>query len=228
MVAHIHRIHRSGWLRAAVLGANDGLLSISSLTLGVASAHSDHHDILVAGLAGLVAGVIAMGAGEYVSVSSQAEIERADIEIEKYSLKHEYEQEQRELSEIYVCRGLDPELAARVAQQLMAHDAIGAHVRDEIGISAALSARPLQAALASAASFAGGALVPLLVAFFVRGAAFIPATSLLSLLFLALLGALSARVGGAPVLAGTLRVLILGALAMAITSLVGTTFGVVV
>jgi vacuolar iron transporter family protein len=228
MASHVHRTHRSGWLRAAVLGANDGTLSISSLVLGVATAHTDPHGILVAGVAGLVAGILSMGAGEYVSVSSQADTERADLEVEKRALKHEYGNEQVELAEIYVRRGLDPELAARVAEQLMAHDALGAHARDEIGISPELSARPFQAALMSSISFAAGGIVPLIPAFALRGAALIPTTAVVSLIFLAILGAGAARVGGAPLIAGALRVLIWGAFAMAVAGVVGAAFGVVI
>src|ERR1700674_438265 len=228
MAAHIHRTHRSGWLRASVLGANDGVLSIASLILGVVAAQTNPHGVLVAGLAGLIAGGLSMGARQYVSVSSQADTERADLDIEKHALKHEYEKEQGELAGIYLRRGLDPDLAERVAVQLMAHDALGAHVRDDIGISATLSARPLQAALTSSVSFAVGGLVPLMVAFAVRGPALAPATAAVSLVFLALLGAAAARAGGAPIIAGALRVFVLGAFAMAVTSTVGTVLGVVV
>lgn len=226
MASHVHRTHRSGWLRAAVLGANDGVLSISSLVLGVAAAQTNWHGILVAGAAGLAAGVLSMGAGEYVSVSSQADTERADLEIEKRALEDEYGAEQVELAGIYVRRGLDPELARRVAEQLMAHDALGAHARDDIGISATLSARPLQAALASSLSFAAGGIVPLIVALTVQGAVLIPATAAISLVFLALLGAAAARAGGASIIAGASRVFVLGAFAMAVTAAVGAAFGV--
>ncbi len=228
MASHVHRTHRSGWLRAAVLGANDGTLSISSLVLGVAAAHTDPHGIVVAGVAGLFAGVLSMGAGEYVSVSSQADTERADLEVEKHALKHDYRNEQVELAEIYVRRGLEPELAARVAERLMAHDALGAHARDDIGISSELSARPFQAALMSSISFAAGGIVPLVPAFTLRGPAFIPTTAAVSLIFLAILGAGAARVGGAPITAGALRVLIWGAFAMAVTWVVGAAFGVII
>lgn len=226
MASHVHRTHRSGWLRAAVLGANDGVLSISSLVLGVAAAQTNSHGILVAGVAGLAAGVLSMGAGEYVSVSSQADTERADLEIEKRALEDEYSAEQVELAGIYVRRGLDPELARRVAEQLMAHDALGAHARDDIGISTTLSARPLQAALASSMSFAAGGIVPLIVAFTVQEAVFIPATAAISLVFLALLGAAAARAGGAPIIAGASRVFVWGAFAMVVTAAVGAAFGV--
>jgi len=228
MASHVHRTHRSGWLRAAVLGGNDGALSISSLVLGVAAAHTDPHGIVVAGVAGLVAGVLSIGAGEYVSVSSQADTERADLEVETHALKHEYDNEQVELAGIYVRRGLDPDLAARVAEQLMAHDALGAHARDEIGISPELSARPFQAALMSSISFAAGGIVPLIPALLLRGSALIPTTAVVSLVFLAILGAGAARVGGAPIVAGALRVLIWGAFAMAITGVVGAAFGVII
>ena len=228
MASHVHRTHRSGWLRAGVLGANDGILSISSLVLGVAAAHTDPHGIVVAGVAGLVAGVLSMGAGEYVSVSSQADTERADLEIEKHALKHEYRSEQAELAEIYVRRGLDADLAGRVAEGLMAHDALGAHARDEIGISPELSARPFQAALTSSISFAAGGVVSLAPAFVLRGPALIPMTAVISLVFLAMLGAAGARAGGAPIITGARRVLIWGALAMAITGVVGAAFGVIV
>jgi VIT1/CCC1 family predicted Fe2+/Mn2+ transporter len=228
MAPHVHRTHRSGWLRAGVLGANDGILSISSLILGVAAAHTDPHGIVVAGVAGLVAGVLSMGAGEYVSVSSQADTERADLEVEKYALKHEYGNEQIELAEIYARRGLDPELANRVAERLMAHDALAAHARDDIGISPDLSARPFQAALMSSISFAAGGIVALMPAFVLRGPALIPITAVVSLVFLAMLGAAAARAGGAPIIAGALRVLIWGAFAMALTGVVGAAFGVIV
>jgi VIT1/CCC1 family predicted Fe2+/Mn2+ transporter len=228
MATHVHRSHRTGWLRAGVLGANDGILSISSLVLGVASAHRDPHDVLLAGVAGLVAGILSMGAGEYVSVSSQADTERADLAIERHALRHEYGQEQAELAAIYVRRGLDPETARRVARQLMEHDALDAHARDEIGISATLSARPLQAALASAASFAVGGMVPLLVAFVVHDRALVPVTATVSLACLVVLGAAAARAGGASIWVGAGRVVVWGALAMAVTAGAGALFGAVV
>jgi VIT1/CCC1 family predicted Fe2+/Mn2+ transporter len=220
-----HRTGRVGWLRAGVLGANDGILSTASLVLGVAAAHATHSNVLVAGVAGLVAGAMSMAAGEYVSVHSQADTEQADLERERKELKADDKGEHKELAAIYVARGLDPSLAKQVAQQLMAHDALGAHARDELGISKTLSARPIQAALASAASFAVGAAMPLLVT------AIAPETSLIflvsgsSLFFLALLGGLAAHVGGAGVAAGAIRVTFWGALAMAITAGVGALFG---
>jgi len=228
VAGHVHRTHRSGWLRAAVLGANDGALSISSLVLGVAAAHTEPHGIIIAGVAGLVAGILSMGAGEYVSVSSQADTERADLEVEKHALKHEYRNEQVELTEIYVRRGLDPELAARVAERLMAYDALGAHARDEIGISPELSARPYQAALMSSISFAAGGIVPLIPALALQGPALISTTAAVSLMFLAILGAAAARAGGAPIIAGALRVLVWGAFAMAVTAAAGAAFGVII
>jgi VIT1/CCC1 family predicted Fe2+/Mn2+ transporter len=226
MAAHIHRTGRSPWLRAAVLGANDGILSISSLLLGVATAITNTDAILIAGCAGLVGGALSMGAGEYVSVSSQADAERADLEIERHSLHHDYDAERAELRDIYVKRGLDFELATQVSRQLMERDALGAHARDEIGITEALSARPLQAALTSAASFVCGGIFPLATAHWTSVDTRIPAIFCISLMLLATLGALSARVGGAPIIRGLLRVLIGGGLVMAATSTVGMAFGV--
>jgi VIT1/CCC1 family predicted Fe2+/Mn2+ transporter len=214
-----------GWLRAAVLGANDGILSTASLVIGVAAAHATHSNVLVAGVAGLVAGAMSMAAGEYVSVHSQADTEQADLKLERAELKTDNEGEHKELAAIYVSRGLDRTLAKQVAEQLMAHDALGAHARDELGISPAFRARPIQAALASAASFAVGALMPLLIAAITAEAALIPLVSGTSLLFLALLGGLAARAGGASVLLGALRVTFWGALAMAVTAGVGALFG---
>ena len=211
-----HRTERIGWLRAAVLGANDGILSTASLVLGVAAAHATHSNVLVAGVAGLVAGAMSMAAGEYVSVHSQADTEQADLERERKELKADDKGEHKELAAIYVARGLDPSLAKQVAQQLMAHDALGAHARDELGISKTLSARPIQAALASAGSFAVGAAMPLLVTAIVPEASLIYLVSGTSLFFLALLGGLAARVGGAGVAVGAIRVTFWGALAMAI------------
>src|SRR5512146_954788 len=213
-----HRIGRIGWLRAAVLGANDGILSTASLVLGVAAAHATHTNVLVAGVAGLVAGSMSMAAGEYVSVHSQADTEQADLKRERMELKSDDKGEHKELTAIYVKRGLDPSLAKQVAEQLMAHDAIGAHARDELGISETLSARPIQAALASAGSFAVGAAMPLLTAAAVSEANLIPVVSGTSLVFLALLGGLAARAGGAPVTVGAMRVTLWGALAMGITA----------
>ena len=222
-----HRSSRIGWLRAAVLGANDGILSTSSLVLGVAAAHGTHNNVLVAGVAGLVAGAMSMAAGEYVSVRSQAVTEEVELERERKELKEDEAGEHKELTAIYVRRGLEPSLAKQVAEQLMAHDALGAHARDELGISETLRARPLQAALASAGSFAVGGALPLLVAAIATGAGLIPLVSGTSLVFLALLGGLAARAGGASVTAGAIRVTFWGALAMALTAGVGALFGVV-
>ena len=216
-----HRIGRIGWLRASVLGANDGILSTSSLVLGVASAHATRGNILVAGVAGLVAGAMSMAAGEYVSVHSQADTEKAELEVERKELASDDKGEHRELAAIYVGRGLERSLAKRVAQELMAHDALGARARDELGITATLEARPVQAALASAASFTAGAAMPLLVAILVSQDLLIPFVSGASLAILALLGGLAARVGGANMTAGALRVTFWGALAMAVTASVG-------
>jgi VIT1/CCC1 family predicted Fe2+/Mn2+ transporter len=222
-----HRTDRIGWLRAAVLGANDGIVSTASLVLGVAAAHASHGSIMVAGIAGLVAGAMSMAAGEYVSVQSQADSELAALDLERAELKADDQGERRELTAIYVGRGVEPVLARQVAEQLMAHDALGAHARDELGISETMSARPIQAALTSAASFAAGAALPLLVVALVAGPALIPAVSATSLAFLALLGGLAARVGGARVAVGAMRVTFWGALAMALTTGVGALFGTV-
>jgi len=222
-----HRTERIGWLRAAVLGANDGILSTSSLVLGVAAAHATHSNVMIAGVAGLVAGAMSMAAGEYVSVHSQADTEQADIDLERAELKADDKGEHKELAAIYVARGLDPSLAKQVAQQLMDHDALGAHARDELGISETLRARPIQAALASAGSFAVGAAMPLLVTVIASRAALIPLVSGTSLLFLAILGGLAARAGGARVTMGAIRVTFWGALAMAVTAGVGWLFGTV-
>ena len=223
-----HRTERIGWLRAAVLGANDGIVSTASLLLGVAAAHATRSDILVAGVAGLVAGAMSMAAGEYVSVHAQADTEKADIERERTELKIDEAGEHQELAAIYEGRGLDPALAKQVAGQLMAHDALGAHVRDELGIYQALSARPIQAALASAASFAVGAAMPLLVTVLAPAAGLLFFVSAISLFFLALLGGVAARAGGAPVTVGAIRVTFWGALAMGLTAGVGALFGAVV
>ena len=223
-----HRIGRIGWLRAGVLGANDGILSTSSLLLGVAAAHATHSNVLVAGVAGLVAGAMSMAAGEYVSVQSQADTEQAELKLERAELKADDVGEHKELMAIYVARGLDPSLAKQVAQQLMAHDAIGAHARDELGISEILRARPIQAALASAGSFAVGAAMPLVVTAMAPVAALIPLVSGTSLAFLALLGGLAARAGGARVTMGAIRVTFWGALAMALTAGAGALFGTIV
>jgi VIT1/CCC1 family predicted Fe2+/Mn2+ transporter len=223
-----HRAGNSGWLRAAVLGANDGILSTSSLVLGVAAAEGTHHSIMVAGVAGLVAGAMAMAAGEYVSVHSQADTERADLAMERIELSTDPEGERAELTAIYIGRGVEPSLARQVAEQLMAHDALGAHARDELGISEELRARPIQAALASAASFAIGAALPLLVTSLCPRDWLISAVAAASLIFLATLGTLAAQAGGAAIAPAAFRVTFWGALAMAITALVGKLFGTVV
>jgi len=220
-----HRTERIGWLRATVLGANDGIVSTGSLVIGVAAAHATHDNVLIAGVAGLVAGAMSMAAGEYVSVHSQADTEQADLATERTELRLDNPGEHKELTAIYVDRGLDPSLAKQVADQLMAHDALGAHARDELGISETLSARPIQAALASAGSFAVGAAMPLLTATIVSEANLIPVVSGTSLVFLALLGGLAARVGGARVTVGAMRVALWGALAMGLTAGVGALFG---
>jgi VIT1/CCC1 family predicted Fe2+/Mn2+ transporter len=222
-----HRTGRIGWLRAAVLGANDGIVSTSSLVLGVAAAHATHSNILVAGVAGLVAGAMSMAAGEYVSVQSQADTEHAELELERRELRADNSGEQQELTAIYIARGLDAPLAEKVAQQLMVHDALGAHARDELGISETFRARPIQAALTSAASFAVGAAMPLLVTVIAPASALITLVAGTSLVFLAMLGGVAARVGGAGVATGALRVTFWGALAMALTAGVGYLFGTV-
>jgi len=222
-----HRTHRTGWLRAAVLGANDGIVSTASLVLGVAAAGASSKNILIAGVAGLVAGAMSMAAGEYVSVSSQSDTESADLERERKELADDPRHEREELSAIYVKRGLDAELAAEVSAQLMRHDALGAHARDELGISEIMTARPVQAAFASAGTFTVGAALPLLVVLLVPASALVWTVSLSSLLFLALLGSLGARVGGASMTTAAIRVTFWGALAMALTSGVGALFAVV-
>jgi len=221
-----HRTDRIGWLRAAVLGANDGVVSTASLVLGVAAAGASSNGILIAGIAGLVAGAMSMAAGEYVSVSSQADTERADLNRERQELATQPLSEHKELTAIYVGRGLDAALASEVATQLMAHDALGAHMRDELGISESMTARPVQAALASAATFAVGAALPLLVVLLAPSSATMWAVSASSLLFLMLLGSLAARAGGASVVTAAARVTFWGALAMALTAGVGALFGV--
>jgi VIT1/CCC1 family predicted Fe2+/Mn2+ transporter len=223
-----HRMERIGWLRAAVLGANDGILSTASLIVGVAAAHAARSNVLLAGIAALVAGAMSMAAGEYVSVSSQADTEEADLTRERLELKDDLKNEQDELATIYVKRGLDQKLARQVALQLMEHDALGAHARDELGISADMRARPVQAALASAGSFAAGAIMPLLTVLIAPEASLIPIVILVSLVVLAGLGALSARTGGSPIVRATFRVTFWGALAMAITYAVGALFGTIV
>ncbi len=224
----IHRTERVGWLRAAVLGANDGIVSTASLLVGVAAASVDRAELLTVGLAGLVAGAMSMAAGEYVSVSSQADTEAADLARERHELLTEPESEHLELAMIYQARGLTPELASQVAQQLTAHDALGAHARDELGISAISTARPVQAALTSAVTFAVGAALPLVSALVAPADQIVPVVAATSLVFLACLGALAARTGGAPVAKAAARVVFWGTLAMTVTALVGKLFGAVV
>lgn len=222
-----HRSHRVGWLRAAVLGANDGIVSTASLIIGVAAASTSHEAILLAGVAGLVAGAMSMAAGEYVSVSSQADTENADLAIESKSLETDFDSEKDELTKIYEGRGLEPDLARKVSEQLMKHDALGAHARDEIGISESASAQPIQAALSSAATFIVGAALPLLMALVASRNQLIPVVACSSLIFLAMLGSIAARAGGASITVGAVRVTLWGALAMALTAGVGRLFGVV-
>ena len=221
-----HRTDRIGWLRAAVLGANDGIVSTASLIVGVAAAAQGRTEILVAGAAGLVAGAMSMAAGEYVSVSSQSDTEGADLARERAELATQPEFELDELAGLYAARGVEPALARQVATQLMAKDALGAHARDELGISEITAARPIQAALTSAMTFSVGAALPLAAATFSPQAAITPAVSIASILFLVLLGAVGARTGGAPVLKSVLRVTFWGAAAMALTAGVGLMFGV--
>ena len=221
-----HRSHRIGWLRAAVLGANDGIVSTASLIVGVASAHATHETILITGIAGLVSGAMSMAAGEYVSVSSQADTENADLDREREELASQPEHELDELTGIYVKRGLTHELAKQVATQLTKHDALGAHARDELGLNDVMNARPVQAALTSALTFAVGALLPLLVVIFMPTAQLVIGVAVMSLVFLALLGGVAAKAGGAKVLAGVWRVTFWGALAMLATSGIGSLFGV--
>jgi VIT1/CCC1 family predicted Fe2+/Mn2+ transporter len=223
-----HRTARIGWLRAAVLGANDGIVSTASLIVGVAASNAGRSDMLLAGVAGLVAGAMSMAAGEYVSVSSQADTEQADVARERGELATQPDIERRELAAIYVARGLTPALATQVADQLMAHDALGAHSRDELGMSDIVSARPVQAGLTSAASFAGGAVLPLVFLLASPTSYVAAVVAGTSLLCLTLLGAVSARTGGAPVGRASLRVAFWGALAMAVTAAVGRLFGAVV
>lgn len=223
-----HRTQHIGWLRAAVLGANDGIVSTASLVVGVAASNATHTAVLVAGVAGLVAGAMSMAAGEYVSVSSQSDTEQADIGRERRELAANESNEKKELAAIYVKRGLDPTLANQVAEQLMAKDALAAHARDELGISETISARPVQAALTSAGTFAVGAALPLLVVVIAPVTSLVTLVTGTSLFFLALLGALAAQAGGAGILTGTVRVTFWGALAMAITAGIGALFGTVV
>ena len=220
-----HRTERVGWLRAAVLGANDGIVSTASLIVGVAAADAQRGEILLTGVAGLVAGAMSMAAGEYVSVSSQSDTERADLARERDEQAAQPEFEKRELAAIYAARGLTPELAAQVAEQLTAQDALGAHARDELGVSEALSARPVQAGLTSAATFAVGAALPLVIALFVPAPYLVTVVAGTSLVFLTALGALSARTGGAPALRASVRVAFWGALAMGLTAVVGRLIG---
>jgi VIT1/CCC1 family predicted Fe2+/Mn2+ transporter len=221
-----HRTSRVGWLRAAVLGANDGIVSTASLVLGVAAANAPHGDVVVAGVAGLVAGAMSMAAGEYVSVHSQADAEAADLERERRELHTDAQGELNELTAIYVRRGLEQKLARQVAQQLMEHDALGAHARDELGISEATAARPLQAASASAASFAAGAALPLVVTALAPSTVLVPLVAATSLVFLAVLGAVAAHAGGASRATGAGRVTFWGALAMLVTWGIGAIFGI--
>ena len=223
-----HRTSHIGWLRAAVLGANDGLISTSSLVVGVAAAQTARGAVILTAFAGLVAGALSMAAGEYVSVSSQADTEHADLARERGELARQPEAEQEELAAVYVKRGLAPTLAAEVAAQLMAHDALGAHARDELGLSELSMARPLQAALASAASFAAGAALPALIALLLPITAVVPVTIGASLVLLGLLGTLAARLGGAAPLRGAIRVTFWGAVAMGVTAMIGRLFGAVV
>ena len=226
--SELHRTHRTGWLRAAVLGANDGIVSTASLVIGVAAAEATRGGVLTAGVAGLVAGAMSMAAGEYVSVSSQADTERADLERERRELAADPRSELAELAGIYVERGLEPELARRVAEQLTVHDALAAHARDELGITSALRARPILAALSSAGTFALGASLPLACVALATDALVIPVVAACSLLLLALLGGTSARLGGAPIRAAALRVTFWGALAMALTAGIGALLGTAV
>jgi vacuolar iron transporter family protein len=223
-----HRIHRSGWLRAAVLGANDGIVSTASLIVGVAAAGSTRESIILAGTAGLVAGAMAMAAGEYVSVKSQEDTERADLKMESEALKNDREEEEQELAAIYNDRGLDETLAREVARQLMKHDALGAHARDEIGITTELSAQPIQAAFYSAASFSIGAAVPLVTATAAPVSLLLWLVPILAIGLLGLLGAVAAATGGAPIFHGAVRVCFWGSVAMVITAAVGKFFGAAV
>jgi VIT1/CCC1 family predicted Fe2+/Mn2+ transporter len=227
-VEESHRSQHIGWLRAAVLGANDGIVSTASLILGVAAANTSHHNILLTGVAGLVAGAMSMAAGEYVSVSSQADTEKADLERERKEILSNSESEHAELAQIYISRGLTAVLATEVAQQLMAHDALGSHARDELGISESFSARPVQAALASAGAFSVGAIFPLILVIVSPAVNLIGAVSIGSLIFLIFLGILAAKVGGANLWKGAVRVCFWGALAMLITAGIGSLFGTVV
>ena len=223
----MHYIHRIGWLRAAVLGANDGIVSVASILVGVASSGAAHNSVVLSGLAGLVAGAMSMAAGEYVSVSSQSDTEAADIAREKSELAANYDAELEELAQIYANRGLDLQLAHQVARQLMEKDALGAHIRDELGITAVSTANPIQAAVTSALTFVGGAALPQLAAFFTTGITTTYAVAIVSLIVMAVLGALGSWTGGSPLWKGALRVAFWGALAMAVTAGVGALFGTV-
>ncbi|MCL9683626.1 VIT1/CCC1 transporter family protein [Legionella maioricensis] len=220
-----HRVERIGWLRAAVLGANDGIISTASLLIGVAAAHTSYHGIFIAGMAGLIAGAMSMAAGEYISVSSQADAEKAALLREKKELEMNKEGEVEELTSIFIKRGLEPGLAKEVAKQLMAKDALGAHAHDELGITEILSARPLQAALFSAGSFALGAIFPLLILFVVPGSFFITSVSLMTVILLASLGGIAAKIGGSRVLFGSIRVAVWGTLAMIVSAGIGSQLG---
>lgn len=220
-----HRIERIGWLRAAVLGANDGIISTASLLIGVAAAHSTHSGILIAGIAALTAGSMSMAAGEYISVSSQADTENAEIQREKLELETNLSAETEELTSIYVKNGLDRDLAVQVANQLMAHDALGAHIRDELGITKTLRARPLQAALFSACSFFTGAILPLIVAIVTPVNYVVPIIFCMAIFFLAFLGGLAAKIGGSRIIVGAARVTLWGTLAMVLTAIIGSLLG---
>ncbi len=223
-----HRIDRISWLRAAVLGANDGIISTASLLIGVAAANTPFHGILIAGMAGLIAGALSMAAGEYISVSSQADTEKSALLCEKSELENNPEHELDELASIYVNRGVEPDLALEVSRQLMAKDALAAHARDELGITEISTARPLQAAVFSAGSFTLGAILPLFVFFTTSSQFLIPSISIMSIIFLALLGGVAAKVGGAKVLLGSLRVVVWGSVAMIVSAGIGAFLGVVV
>lgn len=223
-----HRIERIGWLRAAVLGANDGIISTASLLIGVAAAHTPYHGILVAGIAGLIAGAMSMAAGEYISVSSQADTEKSALQREQKELESSLPNELEELTSIYINRGVEPSFAKKVAKQLMAKDALGSHARDELGITSISSARPLQAAMFSACSFTFGSLLPLLIIFIVPRAHLILTISVMTVLFLALLGAVAAIMGGARILFGSLRVVVWGTLAMIVSAGIGSLLGITV
>ena len=223
-----HQVHRIGWLRAAVLGANDGIISTASLLIGVAAAHTPYTGIFVAGIAGLIAGAMSMAAGEYISVSSQADTENAALKLEMQELEENLPNEIKELTNIYIDRGLQRDLAEVVAKELMAKDPLGSHARDELGIIEVTRAQPLQAAIFSAGSFTVGALLPLVIIFMVPLAYLIPSVSIMAVLFLGLLGAMAAKIGGAPILLGSLRVVIWGAVAMFISAGIGSLLGIAI